>query len=225
MPETVLVGLLMLAPLFAHRGELGDARRILALVPPGGSSQDLQVRAVWRVSEAAVLLAEGRPAEALAAGEEAYAARVEFGIRAPQVREGLVQALEAAFALGDLVTVERLLGDIEALRPGELTPYVQAQATRFGARLAARRGESQQVEPGFAAAGEQFRVLSMPFLRALTLLERGEWLAAHGRTPDAKPFLDEAREVFERLKARPWLERLGNVVSAKAEAGVEASSD
>jgi hypothetical protein len=55
------------------------------------------------------------------------------------VKEGLVEALEAAFGLGDLAKVEELLGRIEVLRPGELTPYVQAQGARFGARLAAAR--------------------------------------------------------------------------------------
>ena len=40
------------------------------------------------------------------------------------------------------------------------------------------------------------------------MLEHGEWLAAHERLDHAQPLLEEAREIFERLQAAPWLERL-----------------
>ena len=39
-------------------------------------------------------------------------------------------------------------------------------------------------------------------------LEHGERLIAAGRPSDAEPLLDEAREIFGRLEARPWLERV-----------------
>ena len=48
----------------------------------------------------------------------------------------------------------------------------------------------------YDAAVQRFRELGMPFWVAVTLLEQGE---AAG--------LDEAREIFERLEATPWLER------------------
>ena len=134
------------------------------------------------------------------------------------MKEGLAEALEAAFARGDLEGAEELLGEIEAMRPGELTPYLQAQGARFGARLAAASSDGERVEQGFAAATDQFRELSMPFLQAVTLLEHGEWLAGQDRYPEAVPLLDEARETFERLRARPWLERL-----ERTDAGVGVS--
>src|SRR5438105_4125229 len=48
----------------------------------------------------------------------------------------------------------------------------------------------------------------MPFNLAVALLEHGEWLVAHDRTPEADPLLEEAHHLFERLKARPWVERV-----------------
>ena len=33
-------------------------------------------------------------------------------------------------------------------------------------------------------------------------------LRAQGRAEDAEPMLAEAREIFERLEATPWLERM-----------------
>jgi hypothetical protein len=40
------------------------------------------------------------------------------------------------------------------------------------------------------------------------LLEYGEWLLTQARASDAAPLLAEAQELFTRLKAAPWLERL-----------------
>jgi hypothetical protein len=40
------------------------------------------------------------------------------------------------------------------------------------------------------------------------LLEHGEWLAQSRQSEEAEPLLTEAREIFERLGAKPWLERL-----------------
>jgi hypothetical protein len=43
------------------------------------------------------------------------------------------------------------------------------------------------------------------------LLEHGEWLAQSGQSEEAEPLLTEAKEIFERLGAAPWLERLETV--------------
>jgi class 3 adenylate cyclase/tetratricopeptide (TPR) repeat protein len=213
LPEGILVSVIGCAPVYVHRGELNEARAVLGLIPDGASAPDVQTRIVYRVTQAPLLFAEGKLEEALAAGEEAWSARNEMGLQHQMVKEGLVQTLEAAFTLGDSEKIEQLLGAVESLRPGELTPYLRAQGARFGARLAATRNESASVEPGFRAAAQQFRELSFSFHMAVTTLEHGEWLVANDRADDAKPLLDEAREIFERLKARPWLERLEKVTS------------
>ena len=49
--------------------------------------------------------------------------------------------------------------------------------------------------------------------------EHAEWLVSEGRAEEAAALLAEARPVFERLKAQPWLERcdalgIGEPVSA-----------
>ena len=60
---------------------------------------------------------------------------------------------------------------------------------------------------GFESATVRFRTLEMPFWLAVTELEHAERLLELGRTADAEPLLAEAREIFARLEARPWLER------------------
>jgi len=219
--DIVRTGISALVPVFVHRGELERAREIFDVMADMESSQDVQVRAVFRVTQASLLRAEGRNTDALAAAEEAFGTRTQFGIRAGHVKEALVEAVEAAFALGDLGKVEELLGVIEGLRLGELTPYVQAQGARFGARLAAARGETDRVEPGFEAAARQFADLSMPFARAVTLLEHGEWLTSQARVSEAGPMFEQAHTTFEELRAVPWLQRLDRVAS---KVGAEVST-
>jgi hypothetical protein len=38
-------------------------------------------------------------------------------------------------------------------------------------------------------------------------LEHAEWLDERGRNGEAGPLAAEAREIFERLEATPWVER------------------
>ena len=129
---------------------------------------------------------------------------------AQAVKQGILEALEAAFALGESANVEQLLASIETIPPGSRPPYLDAQAKRFRARL---DGDPS----GYEAAEAAFRDLSLPFWLAVTLLEHGEWLAAQGRAEEAEPHLAEAREIFEGLKATPWLERADGLAGKLAE--------
>jgi hypothetical protein len=69
-------------------------------------------------------------------------------------------------------------------------------------------------EVGYKAAAGGFREYNFPFWLAVAQLEHAEWLAAHGRGAEAEPLLTEAREIFERLQAIPWLERADRVGEA-----------
>ena len=54
---------------------------------------------------------------------------------------------------------------------------------------------------------------------AVTELEHGEWLVGQGRGDEAEQLLAEAREIFERLEATPWIERANAVARAEVVAG------
>jgi ATP/maltotriose-dependent transcriptional regulator MalT len=98
---------------------------------------------------------------------------------------------------------------IQQLAPGKRPPVLPAQAMRVRARLAAVRGDREVAATGFEAAAGMLRELGVPFWRAVTLLEHAEWLANDEDAHRAEPLLTEARPIFERLGAQPWLERLG----------------
>lgn len=97
---------------------------------------------------------------------------------------------------------------------------MSARITVLLARGRALLAEPDHAEPYFQAAladdtGEQW-----PFERAQTRLDYGEWLRRQRRIADARPLLTAALDTFQRLGARPWIER------AKAElraAGIEAA--
>jgi predicted ATPase/DNA-binding SARP family transcriptional activator len=194
--------------LLVQRGELAEARRTLETLAPLAVREGLQSRSLEAWARAAVLRAEDRARESLDAAEEVLARRPVLGGRHGYVKLAFVEAVEAAFALDDLNRVAELLREWE-LRAAELrTPFVEAHEQRFAARLAARRSEADAIEPSFIRATDIFRELSMPFYLAVTLLEHGEWLAGEGRREDAEPLLAEAQEIFERLRAAPWVERV-----------------
>src|SRR5439155_672127 len=87
-------------------------------------------------------------------------------------------------------------------------PFGVGQARRFEALLAARSGDGERAEERFRAAAEMLREISARFYLGVVLLEHGEWFAEGSKADEAEPLLTEAREIFERLGAAPWLERL-----------------
>lgn len=95
----------------------------------------------------------------------------------------------------------------EAFALPNASPIVQAQATRFRARIAASREDAEHAEDGFKQAAAAFREYGTPFYLACTELEHAEWLVSVGRGGDAARLVPAARETFERLRATPWLER------------------
>ena len=197
-----------------NRGELASARARLEALPGMATSENPEIRGSHCYLEAALLNAEGRPAEAVAVAE----AGVEIAEAAlpATLKMQLEQALEGALSAGDLQRADRLLQKLRDLRPGQLTPFAQALRDRFEARLAAASGRSEGIESRFGQAAGLFLETGMPFHRAVTLLEHAEWLAGQQRPGEGARQAAEARATFQELKARPWLERLARLEAARA---------
>ena len=213
-------GLLLVAPLVhVYRGDLDEAESALAAFPSVDASADVQEIATYATGRAVLDHARGRDAEALAAAREALTLLDDTGPAAEQSKEAFVVGIEAALSLDDLEAVDELLGMIEAYPPGKQPQFLQAHAMRFRARLADRRKDPADVGALFKGAAGLFREIAVPFYMAVTLLEHGEWLVREDRADDAAPLLEEAREVFERLRAKPWLERLGQTADAASRTG------
>jgi hypothetical protein len=91
---------------------------------------------------------------------------------------------------------------------GKYPESLQAHVSRFqGAHCTTSRCRGERRAPVPGATG-LFRELAVPFHLGVTELELAEFLVRHGRDEDAGPLLAEARVIFERLEAQPWLDRV-----------------
>ncbi len=196
-----------------HRADLAAARRTLSLFSAYEESTDVQDRACYLGAAAAVLRGEARHADAVSAGMEAVElAEAYVGLDFQGLKQGLVEAIESALALGELGRAAELVAKIDGIPPGHRAPSLTAHADRFRARLA---GNDPAADGAFASAETRFEELGMVFWRAVTQLEHAEWLLAQGRGDEAAGLLDEARDIFERLRATPWLERVDVAVGSE----------
>jgi class 3 adenylate cyclase/tetratricopeptide (TPR) repeat protein len=202
-----------------HRGELEEAKHAHARFAAAAGSDDVQELAAFALGEALLARADGRLEDALALALRAFEHRNELGVGSESVREAFVAAVEAALDLGETETVRRLVGIVESLPRGRRPQFLEAHARRIRARLASVEGDIVAAGQGFRRSSAMFRELETPFWLAVVLLEQGEWLVAQSRPEDAVTLLQDAREIFERLRARPWLERLDRA----AEPAVAAS--
>jgi class 3 adenylate cyclase/tetratricopeptide (TPR) repeat protein len=195
-------------PVNVHRGRLDDAKRMVDAGAEFEHSADVQERCYYALARAHILFAEGDRPEALRVAEGALAERDALGIAADPIKESFALAVQAALELGRLDKADELLTIVERLPPGERTQFLNAHVARLRGQLAARSDNAADAERLFKGAAGSFQELAVPFHLAVTRLEYAEWLAARGRAEDAQPLLAQAREAFERLEAKRWLERI-----------------
>lgn len=183
------------------RGDVAGARAALDAGAELGRSGEVQLRLGYAGVEAEVLRAEGRPLDALAVAREAIA---EFPEALHQFyKAAWSSACEAALGLGDADQAGELLDVFERLVPSERSPFLVSQARRFRGRLAAQGGEREHAAELLADAADGFRRLQTPYYLAIALAEQAEL-----GVDEPASLRAEAGEIFERLGARQWLERL-----------------
>ena len=105
-------------------------------------------------------------------------------------------------ALADLTA---LFDDVPELgRTRELVTNV----SRAQGLIAADRGDEDAAAEAFSAGLAAARSLGERWLLAELLADYGRFLASCGRFDDAEPLLDEAQQLWERMGAVRWLERI-----------------
>jgi class 3 adenylate cyclase/tetratricopeptide (TPR) repeat protein len=211
-------GIVDAVPLYCERGDLETANMLVQRETWQRSAEQTEVSAAYAASEARLLRAQGLPQKALEISSRAIERRRDVPLANPSIRTCIAEAVDAAFALGELAAVEELLSVIGALRPGELSPLLVGQRSRTHALLQAARGVDDGVEASFRAAEATYRTANAVFRHAATLVEHVEWLAKAGRAEDGAPLLADARETFTRLDALPWLERIEAVAAEEVAA-------
>lgn len=117
-----------IVPVRVNRGQLEEAKRSTRLFAEFEASADMQEQAQVHFAEAALLLAEGRNAEALRSAEASLETRHAMGISYEAVKGSFVVAVEAALALGDVSRAEELLAVVDTLPPGRSPQFLQAHS-------------------------------------------------------------------------------------------------
>ncbi len=161
-----------------------------------------------RAAEAALLRAAGDNAGALDMTRRVVDEAGHSTDDAYLARWILDEAAEAAFALGDLATVGRLIAIVRGRFRRGLAPALDAQLSLLTARLASAEGRHSEVADNARDAADLFDSMHMPFWVAVSRTEHGEWLVAQGRGAEAEDLLERAARTFEELGAAPLLARV-----------------
>jgi hypothetical protein len=164
---------------------------------------DFQLRHGSQICLAIAEQEEGRPGKALALLHE-----LARGANAYTIRYAFFEAGRALLATGGEAELERMLAATDELAPVDTSPLSRAVAQGFAAVLASRRDEHATALQGFDGAVAALREIGHPFELAWALLEQGTALVRAGRREDATRPFDEARDIYMRLRADPWIERV-----------------
>jgi class 3 adenylate cyclase/tetratricopeptide (TPR) repeat protein len=186
----------------AARGELSTLGRIADAVRPLAESTDFQLQLASSGTLARAALMAGRAEECFEMTRPLLARAAAAGRW-----EVCLAACDAAIQLRDEERLSAILSDIEALAPVERTPFVAAEAARVAGALAALRDDPAGAEYEFARAASLLRDIGRQFELAVVMLEHAQLLADADRLDEAAPLLRSAHDVFERLRATPWIER------------------
>jgi tetratricopeptide (TPR) repeat protein len=189
---------------FAARGEVAALDELLNGFdePSGWDAVDKAAR----IARGMMLREEGRPDEGAADAVAALHEVIEIG--ESSIPSQFAEAVDCAFAASRLELVSELLERVDALKPAQLLPLLDAEACRARAKRSVAGGDLETAEQWFRRAIDLFRELATPFHLARPLLEYAELLESLDRpvVEIARP-LDEASAIFAELKAMPWLER------------------
>ncbi len=100
----------------------------------------------------------------------------------------------------DPALAERLVNGVE-----RLSPYAEYALVAAEAGLAEARGDLEAAADAYADAADRWERFGVVPEQAFALLGQGRCLLGLGRPTEAAPVMEQAREIFERLRAAPAL--------------------
>ncbi len=198
---------LVFAPhVLVARGEIARAQELLE--PLGEDTGWDESMFMAKSTRAMIQRAAGQARKALPGAVESALALIDRSLSHAPLEFG--EATECALAAGEPQAVRELLARIDALKPVQVIPLLDAEAMRARAQLAAHEGDLDTAERWFRRSIELFRELATPFFQARAQVQFAE---TRGAVDDAGAAREEALAIFEALDATPWLERARSLAS------------
>ena len=191
----------------ALRGDTATAQAALAGLSDLLVSEDVQDQANLVVVEAFTAAARRQPATALRHARTALDRADVVGISHEYLRWAWPLAARAAHDLADTGAATELLAMLDGYQPGQLAPMQRAEAALARARLAAADAGPDAAGAAFAAAIAGLRQHSTPYHLAHGLLDHAAHLLRTGDDQAAAVAVGEARNIAERLRCQPLLDR------------------
>jgi tetratricopeptide (TPR) repeat protein len=196
-------------PVLAARG---DVAGLEALMKQIGTDTGWRVFESTKAMARAAILRVTAPGDSSALGAACEAALRLVGLQTSEFPPLFAEVIDCAFAAGEPERVEQLLRAVDELEPGQRGPLLEAEAARARARLATHNSDHESADEHYARAIALFSELETPFYLARVQLEYAELLSdAGGESAAGTELRQQAEAVFERLGARPWLERAQRV--------------
>ena len=190
------------ALIFARRGEPSEPGPCVAwLVEKGRASEVAWTKALALLAASAALLRLGETGAALGVLTECVATWRDMFVLAELVPE----AVRTALSGGDDELAARVVERLESRLPERRLPLHRHVMATVGGLLAEARGERAEATAAYATAASGWHDFGVPYEEAQALLGQGRCLMALGRAPEAAPALEQAREIFARLGAKPAL--------------------
>jgi tetratricopeptide (TPR) repeat protein len=186
--------------ILVNRGEMAKALELLEPLSVDTGWAEPMVMA--QSGRAGILREMDEPARALGEARQAALWVIDRSLSHGPVE--FAEAVECAFDANELDVVRELLARIDALKPVQLIPLLDAEAMRARGRLAAADGDLESAQHWFRRSIDLTREHEAPFPLARAMLQYSEVL---GAADEARALRDEAIELFEALGATPWLER------------------
>jgi len=200
--------------LAALRGDAATAQAMLARLVQLRASETPQDRAMVSIVEAFTAAAGRQPETALRCARAALGHVDALGVSADDPRWAWPLAARTALDLGDTAATRDLLALLDSSPPGHLAPMLRAERDLVAARLAASAGDPDAATM-FAAAVDGLREVSTPYHLAHGLLDHAGYLLRLGDTGAAALAVEEARDIADRMRCRPLLERAGDLMPAE----------
>ena len=209
------------------RGEGGRAVAALGSIPGYRQSEERQAQTEVAFLDAVAALCSGDVQGALAHAMAVLGMREDLGFGIETMRWSWPLAARAARALGNRAALVELVAMLGAHPVGHLPPILRAEHKLVAALVAADAAPDgalpdAQTVASLADAVAALREVGNPYELAHGLIDHAEVLA-RWQLDGAEDALSEARQIAERLRCPPLLERAG-AVAARSTAHVHAAT-